>query len=125
MNILTQTIPISLLKDPSHYVGHHDVILMLCKVSGTQKDFFVKSLHKMESTHPPSPFYEVPIYFFPFRILREMVHRSAYLFIGMAYLVSLAYMYNVQSVRHPYVPKFSLLEQPVDTLIKKLTRISI
>ena len=35
-----------------------------------KKRFFVKSLHKMV-TPPPSPFYEVPIYFFSDHFLIE------------------------------------------------------
>ena len=37
--------------------------MFLLAINSEKKRFFVKSLHKMV-TPPPSPFYEVPIYFF-------------------------------------------------------------
>ena len=36
-----------------------------------KKRFFVKSLHKMVTPPPPSPFYEVPIYLFFVKFLSE------------------------------------------------------
>ena len=39
-------------------------MFLLGKSSIVKKILFVKSLHKMVTPLPPSPFYEVPIYFF-------------------------------------------------------------
>ena len=61
---------LSHFQDTENQVCFFQICICLEKPSIVKKRFFVKPLHKMV-TPPPSPFYEVPIYFFSDHFLIE------------------------------------------------------